>query len=341
MADNNKQQQADPPACAGPLESAKENREKTCGENREKTCGENREKTCGENREKTCGENREKICGENRKKTCESDVVLITGSSSGIGQALASQLLKSGCRVYGAARRYPASENWQKNDHGVVQIQLDVNDAAGCSQAVARLIEKEGHLDAVYFNAGYGIAGAVEETPAGQAASQMLTNVVGVSTFLPAVITQMRLQNRGSLVFIGSMAAVLPIPFQAYYSASKAALEALALALREEVSPYGIRCMVVQPGDTQTGFTQSREKLSVPENSVYRARFERSILKMERDEQLGMSAEQLARLILRKMKKKTLPPVYIPGLIYKTAVVLKKILPLRLVRFLIGRMYSR
>ena len=271
----------------------------------------------------------------------ENAVVLITGSSSGIGLALARQLLAAGCRVYGVARRYSENENWQPDEMGLVQIKLDVTNADSCQQAVAKIISKEGRLDAVFFNAGYGVAGAVEETSAKQAVSQMLANVIGISAFLPEVIRQMRQQGSGSLIFVGSMTSVLPIPFQAYYSASKAALEALALALRDEIKPYNVRCMVVNPGDTKSDFAQSRKKVIIPENSVYHKRFKRSVLKMERDENEGMSSEKLASLMIRQVQKNTLPLVYTPGLLYKTAVILKRILPLRLVRFVIGRMYSR
>lgn len=267
-------------------------------------------------------------------------VVLITGASSGIGLALAHELIAHGCIVYGAARRFATEDNGQKDDAGMIRVQLDVNDEAACDRIVTSILEHERRLDAVIFSAGFGIAGSVEDTRLAEARAQLQTNVLGTATLLPSVIKQMRLQQGGLILFISSVAAALPIPFQAWYSASKAALEALGLALRDELKPWHIRCMVVSPGDTSTGFTGSRQCVSQADSAAYRARFRRSLSKMEADEQQGMAASRLARLIICQAIKKNPPPVYTPGLQYQLVLFLKRLLPMRLIRWLIGRLYG-
>lgn len=268
-------------------------------------------------------------------------IALVTGSSSGIGLALVKALLSAGGKVYGAARRYSEEENWHADKTGMIRVRLDVTDATRCRTVIDTIIQRESRMDAIFFSAGYGLAGPIEETSPEEAKDQMDTNLIGTSTLLPSVIRQMRHQKSGLIVFIGSVATALPIPFQGYYSASKAALEALALSLRDEVRPLGIRCMVVSPGDTKTGFTMSRIKTKSREDSVYRMRFERSLAKMANDEQQGMPAELVARLILRQAGRKNPPPVYTPGLPYQSVIFLKRILPLRFVRYLIYHVYGR
>ncbi len=272
------------------------------------------------------------------KRNGQIKVALVTGASSGIGQALAEKLAKQGVTVYAAARRL---ENTRHPDGGNLHtLRLDVNDQLSCEQAAQQIIAEEGRLDLLVQSAGFGIAGAVEDTSIDQARGQMETNFFGSIRLLPAVLEQMRNQKFGLIVNIGSVAGQIPIPFQAYYSASKAAVSALTLALANEIKPFGIRCMVVQPGDTRTGFTTSREVTDRSLKSVYADRCGRSIERMARDEQNGMTTEVAARVIASRIFRRRPPLLLNLGLVYKAFSLAVRLLPLRLVRFVVGLMYA-
>ncbi len=169
----------------------------------------------------------------------------------------------------------------------------------------------------------------------------MATNFLGVCNLLPPVLEQMRRQGAGLIVQLGSVAGFLPIPFQACYSASKAAVAALMQALANEVRPFGIHCMLVQPGDTKTGFTTARVVSAANDQLPYADRCRRSIERMASDEQNGMPADQMARLIIRRIDRPRPPLVYTPGLLYKTAALLNRLLPRGWVNAILYRMYAR
>lgn len=185
--------------------------------------------------------------------TKETRVVLITGASSGIGAATAALLAEQGFTVCAASRR-PAA--------GPVParfIAMDVRDEASVRGGIARVAAETGPLDALVCNAGFGIFGSIEETPLDRARAQVETNVFGTLNAIRAALPGMRERRRGRIVVVGSLAGRAPIPFQAHYSASKAALDALTLALRLEVAPFGIGVSLIEPGDIRTGFTDAMD----------------------------------------------------------------------------------
>jgi NAD(P)-dependent dehydrogenase (short-subunit alcohol dehydrogenase family) len=158
--------------------------------------------------------------------------VLVTGASSGIGRATAELLAASGFRVFGASRRPPPAPLAGVHD---AWLQVDVRDAASVDAAVRDLVSAAGALHAVVCCAGYSGFGSVEEATIEQARGQLETNVIGTLTVLRATLPRLR-ATRGRVVVVGSLAGRAPIPFQAHYSASKAALDALTLALRVEMA---------------------------------------------------------------------------------------------------------
>lgn len=266
-----------------------------------------------------------------------SRTVLITGASSGLGLEIARLMHRAGYIVYAAARSLKDG----RHRDGYQSMKLDVTDEMASRTAVERVIAREGRLDILILAAGYGLAGSVEDTSPAEARDQLNTNFFGVVNFLPPAVAHMRSRNKGTIVFLGSVAGVLPIPFQAYYSAGKAALASLSLALAAEVKPYGIKCLLIQPGDTSTGFTDSRQMAhGAVGNSAYGARYRRSVSRMAADEKGGMSARKVAALILRQIEKRRPPYIYTPGLNYKIFIFLQRILPLRLVRMVISRIYA-
>ncbi|MCQ2386531.1 MAG: SDR family NAD(P)-dependent oxidoreductase, partial [Clostridia bacterium] len=160
-------------------------------------------------------------------------VVIVTGGSSGIGRASADYLAEKGDTVYSFSRH-------GESRAGVDHIPCDVTREDEVREAVLCVAKKEGHIDLLICAAGFGISGVTEKTPLPLARKQLNVNFFGVVSVVSAVLPFIRAQGRGRIVGISSLAAVFPIPFQSFYSASKAALEAYFSALANEVRPFGI-----------------------------------------------------------------------------------------------------
>ena len=225
--------------------------------------------------------------------TTEARVAVITGGSSGIGLHAARALRGRGLNVYELSRR---AENAEP---GVTHLQADVTDEAQVNAAVAEILRREGRIDILINNAGFGISGAIEFTPAQEARRQFDVNFFGMVNMNRAVLPIMRQQGGGRIVNMSSVAAPIAIPFQAYYSASKAAVRTYSLALASEVRPFGVEVCVIMPGDIATGFTAARRK-SCDGDDAYHGRIARSVAVMEHDEQTGMSAEYAGQFVARR-----------------------------------------
>jgi NAD(P)-dependent dehydrogenase (short-subunit alcohol dehydrogenase family) len=191
--------------------------------------------------------------------------VLVTGASSGIGAAAAARLAARGFRVYGTSRSARADGG------GIRWLALDVRDEGSVQRAVAQLLAAEGGLYGAVCNAGFGIFGSVEETPMERARAQFETNVFGVLHTLRAVLPPMRAAKSGRIAIVGSLAGRAPIPFQAHYSATKGAVDALALALHNEVRALGIHVALIEPGDINTAFNDATDWGETAAASAYGA----------------------------------------------------------------------
>ena len=255
-----------------------------------------------------------------------SKVVIVTGGTSGIGLAAVNALREKGCTVYALSR------------HG--DIPCDVADEASAKAAVQQVLEKEGRIDILVNCAGFGISGAAELTPLETAKKQLDVNLFGTANMVNAVIPAMRRQGGGRIVNVGSVAGFVPIPFQTWYSAGKAAVQSYTLAMGNELRPVHITLTAVLPGDTKTGFTAARNKIDDPDD-LYSGRIARSVSRMEHDEQNGVPAEKVGALIARVALKPHVKPFYIPGLSYNAVNVLMRILPSGLANRLIGRLYAK
>jgi NAD(P)-dependent dehydrogenase (short-subunit alcohol dehydrogenase family) len=191
--------------------------------------------------------------------------VLVTGASSGIGAAAAQLLARRGFRVYGTSR------SPRPDGDGSRWLALDVRDEAAVERGVQQILDAEGALHGAVCNAGIGIFGSVEETPMEKARAQFETNVFGVLHTLRAVLPPMRAARAGRLAIVGSLAGRAPIPFQAHYSATKGAVDALALALHNEVRALGIHVALIEPGDINTGFNDATDWGGTARASAYGA----------------------------------------------------------------------
>ena len=258
--------------------------------------------------------------------------VIVTGGSSGIGLAAARALREKGLTVYILSRR-PFTEK------GLHHLCADVADERQCAEAVQTVLSREGDLDLLVNCAGFGISGAVEFTELADAKKQMEVNFFGAVNMTKAVLPHMRGRRNGRIVNISSVAAPAAIPFQAYYSATKAAINAWTAALTNELRPYGVTITAVQPGDIKTGFTAAREK-SIEGDAAYGGRISKSVAKMEHDEQNGMDPAAAGAYIAKIAMKKHPKPVYTIGFSYKAICVLLKLLPSRLANWAIGKLYA-
>ncbi len=229
------------------------------------------------------------------------DVVLVTGASSGIGQACAERLHGQGWTVVGASRRGTSSGGWTPL---VMDVDRDDSVRAGMDRLVARF----GRLDAVVACAGWGLAGAVEETPIEDARDQFETLLWGAVRVVQGALPMMRRQRRGRIVLMSSIGGVLGIPFQAFYSAAKFALEGYGESLAYEVAPFGIELTLVEPGNVRTGFTESRREVSAGEGrSAYAAAVAKAVGKMAEDEAGGVAPEKVADVVARVLGAKRPP----------------------------------
>lgn len=262
----------------------------------------------------------------------EQKICVITGGTSGIGLCTALEMKAKGYEVFEISRR-------REGAAGINHISADVTDEEHIKEAVSYIIDKAGRIDVLINNAGFGISGAVEFTETADAKKQFDVNFFGMVNMNRAVIPVMRRQGFGRIVNISSVAAPIAIPFQAYYSAAKAAINSYTMALINEVRPYGISVCAVQPGDICTGFTGAREK-SYAGDEIYSGRISRSVAVMEHDERNGMKPEKAAHLIATVASAKKVRPVYTIGFKYRLFCVLVKILPAGMVSYIVGRIYG-
>jgi NAD(P)-dependent dehydrogenase (short-subunit alcohol dehydrogenase family) len=174
-------------------------------------------------------------------------VAIVTGASSGIGDAIARALVVDGYRVFGGSRRTIVAP-------GVEPIAIDVDDDDSVTRGVADVLGRTGRIDVLVNNAGYLLAGAIEEIDIDQAKAQFETNYFGVARMTKAVLPSMRARQSGHIVTVSSLAGLVPVPFWGHYNASKFAVEALMETLRYEVRPFGVRVAMVEPGSIKTPF---------------------------------------------------------------------------------------
>ena len=263
-------------------------------------------------------------------------VVLITGVSSGIGRLCAEHLAARGYRVYGTTRRCPSP------DAAYRTLRMDVTDDEAVARAVECVVQAESRIDVVVNNAGIGIAGAVEDTSADEARRQFETNVLGPLRVCAAVLPHMRRQGDGLIVHVSSIAALVPLPFQGIYSASKAALEAAAEAMRMEVRGFGVRVALLEPGDFRTGFTDNRVRAAAADrHEAYRDVCRRALAIAEQRERVSRAPLAVAHRLEHIIASRT--PRFrhrVGSPLERAAPTLRHLLPQSLFERLLMRTYE-
>jgi short-subunit dehydrogenase len=220
---------------------------------------------------------------------------------------------------------------------------MDVTDAnsvaVGMEQIWKDAVQRtQDGIGIIIHCAGYGIGGAAEDTPIAAVQDQMETNYFGVLRVNSEILPLMRSRSRSLVIVLGSIAGRISIPYQSHYSASKFALEAYVEALRIEGASHGIHATIVEAGDTHTEFTNKRV-LAIPTDSPYLDDAKRAIGKMEQDERKGYAPEKVASVVYSVSTRRH-PPVRIAvGVSYKLLMLAKRLLPDRIVEWILSRLY--
>ncbi len=187
----------------------------------------------------------------------KSKIAIVTGASSGIGEAIAELLANSGYKVYGTSRK-----GAQAAQRSYQMIALDVNSEASIEAALKEVVQIEGMIDLVVNNAGFGVApGGAEESSIEQSKMIFDTNFFGIVRMTRAVVPYMRKQGEGRIINIGSILGLIPAPYMATYAATKHAVEGFSESLDHELRTRGIRVSVVEPGYTNTHFEANTQEV--------------------------------------------------------------------------------
>lgn len=259
------------------------------------------------------------------------DRVLVTGASAGIGRACAERLDAQGWTVFGASRRGLATRGW----HPVV---MDVDDDASVATGMGEVLGSEPRLDGLVACAGWGLAGPVEDTPLAEARAQLETNFWGTVRVVSHALPVMRQRGRGRIVLMSSIGGVVALPFQAFYTASKFALEGYAEALAYEVAPFGIDVTLVEPGNVATEFTERRRTVPTPPTDAagrgggaYAGAAAKAIETMAADERNGVDPDRVAAVVQRVLEGRRPPRrVSVGRLDERVGIMGKRLLPFRL-----------
>jgi short-subunit dehydrogenase len=253
----------------------------------------------------------------------EKKVVIITGVSSGIGRETALFLAKHDYAVYGGARRVEKLKELEQEN--VSTFSLDVTDEISVSNFVGKVLEKEGRIDVLINNAGYGEYGSVEDVDIENAKKQIDVNLFGLARMTKLVLPIMRKQQSGKIVNISSIGGKMATPMGGWYHASKFAVEALSDSLRMEVKQFGIDVIVVEPGGIKSEWSGIANKtmLAASGDTVY-ANFARKASQTTEMEVKLPTPTVIAELIRKAIEAKKPKTRYVKGFLAKPILFLKK-----------------
>ena len=258
-------------------------------------------------------------------------IVFISGASSGMGYTTAKLLAEKNFIVYAGARRTEKMEPLKSL--GVKVLFLDVTDETSCQNAVKAIIEKEGKIDILINNAGYGLFGAVEDITTEQAKNQFEVNLFGLASLTKSVLPYMREQKSGRIINISSMGGRFVSACGAWYHASKYAVEALSDALRIELAQFNIKVVLIEPGIIKTNWDNiafdNLRKTS--QGGAYEDFANKMITKFNKlyTHKFATKPEKVSEVILKAINSEKPKTRYLAGFLSKTLVFLHNILPNR------------
>lgn len=266
-----------------------------------------------------------------------SEVVLITGGSSGIGRCVGRHLKSRGYTVYGTARNPEKYSEFAD----FPLLKMDVQKAASVRDAVADLIQREGKVDILINNAGVGITGPLEETPHAEALNAFETNLHGPMRLIREVLPHMRARQKGFIINITSIAGYMGLPFRGIYSATKGALELVTEAYRMELREFGIRMCSLAPGDYATNIASGRYHSPVLDDSPYRDTYGKSLELIDKHVGEAEPPDPVAHKVAHILKKKNPAVHYTVGSpLQRFSLTLKNLLPDKLYERLLLNHYK-
>jgi short-subunit dehydrogenase len=237
------------------------------------------------------------------KREC---VIVVTGASSGIGNACATFLAKKGNRVYGTCRNPSAYS--RKADEFFEMLPMDISDSSSVSKAAEKIYTAAGTVDSIVCCAGSGLVGAIEDCSLDEAQSVMNVNYFGTLRTIKAFLPRMREAGKGRILVVGALEGIAATPYQGLYSASEFALAGLVEALRLEVAGFGIEVGIIALGSFRTAFGQKRLLAAgASESSPYRAKLETALGVLSKDETKGLEPLVAARVIHAALMARHLP----------------------------------
>jgi NAD(P)-dependent dehydrogenase (short-subunit alcohol dehydrogenase family) len=265
-----------------------------------------------------------------------SKVILVTGASSGIGKAIAITFANAGYKVFGASRSVESGVI----ENGITQLQLDVTSEDSIQNALNFIKQKEGRIDVLVNNAGLGMIGALENTSSRQVEEIFETNVYGVLNMCRAVLPIMRNQKSGTIFNVTSIAGLMGLPFRGIYSASKSAVEGFSEALSAEVNQFGIKVIIIEPGDFKTSINENR-RIAEIQCSTYEPFQSAVIAQVNREVEKAPNPSLIGEALIKILKKRN------PRLRYKVAtpfqrfsVFVRDVIPDRWFEKLVKRYYK-
>ncbi len=253
-------------------------------------------------------------------------VVLVTGVTSGIGEATAKLLSELSFRVFGTMRRLNGSNTGLRNTE---LVRLDVCDEESVRSCVRTVLDRAGRIDALVNNAGHALIGSSEETSIEEAKELFETNFFGVLRMIRAVLPTMREQRSGRIVNISSVVGFLPAPYMGVYAASKHALEGYSESLDHEVRQFGIRISVVEPGFTRTSLDQNG-RLAGQHLEAYAGERDRAREAVRASIARGENPARVASVVAEALKSRSPRRRYPAGREAKFLSLLKKLAPAQL-----------
>ncbi len=253
-------------------------------------------------------------------------VVLLTGASGGLGQAIAKHLSKD-YTVYGTSRKAIDSTDF-------IPVQMDLTQANSITQAVQEILQKEGRIDVLINNAGIGITGSIEETNLNDVRKVFETNFFGMMQLIQEVTPVMRMQKGGKIINISSIAGYTGLPFRGVYSATKSAVMRMTEALSAELKSFNIDVIDIAPGDFKTNIAEGRIYTKLDDNSPYFDDYKLTLKMIDDEVEAGLQADVLGNKTLKIVKaNKT-------KLRYNIGLFMQKLTPF-LVTCLPGRFFEK
>lgn len=255
------------------------------------------------------------------------DNALVTGATSGIGQATATALVNAGFRVIGTSRDPGSLNSVANTPEGVTLVPLDLSDPASIDRLPGELEKvRAGTVSVLVNNAGESQNGPLEELPHDAMTRLFQINVIGQVEVTQKILPAMRDQGRGRIVFVGSMLGSFPLAHRGSYGASKAAVKSFGFSARRELRPFGIGVSVMEPGAIDTGISQ-RRTIYVDRNGPYADEFATMLKNLNANEAEGISAGIVADEIIEAVTDLRPKPLYAAGSSAGVAFPASRLLP--------------